>query len=67
MPGDVLRFDLDLATNGVQADDEDARPVSHACEGVAIAPLFVRDLHALYVPDSAGSGLGHPGQLVCAP
>ena len=40
--------DLELTTDGIETDEEEARPVTHAREGVAIAPLLVRDLHTLF-------------------
>lgn len=39
--------DLELATDGIETNDEETRSVAHAREGGAVAPLLVLDLHAL--------------------
>jgi hypothetical protein len=43
--------DLELATHGIETNDEQTRTVTHACEGMAVAALF--DLHALVVSPRA--------------
>jgi hypothetical protein len=38
---------LELTTDGIEADHAEARPVTHARDGVALARVLLRDFHAL--------------------